>query len=146
METIMNKKKMRGMYWAQRLSNAMGFLRKSDPANWEAWFDNDANVPADATDQQMAVILEARVRSLIGHYPILKTHVCRGIFIWTDEFNGVYVYSKEVGKRPLYALEFNTPAEAEAFVRGLPIDNCGYGVVLDILPADAMANIERVES
>lgn len=145
METVMNKKKTRGMYWTQRLSNALGLLRVNDPSGWEAWFDDDANVPADSNDQQMALIIEARVRSLIRHYPQLTARARRGIFIWTDEFNSVYVYSKEVGKRPLYALEFVNFAEAEAFVRGLPIDNCGYGVVLDILPVDALANVEQVK-
>lgn len=145
LERVMNKKKMRAMYWTQRLSNAMSLLRVIDPNGWEAWYDNDSNVPAEATDREFALLVETRVRALIGHYPTLKARACRGIFIWTDEFNTVYVYSKEVAKRPLYALEFTNFAQAEAFVRGLPIDNCGYGVVLDILPVDALANVEQVK-
>lgn len=142
-EQAMNKKKMRSMYWAQRLLNAMSLLRVSDLKGWEAWFDNDENVPAD--DKQMAFLIEKRVRFLTGHYPTITARTHRGIFVWTDEL-GVYVYSKEVGKRALYALEFSSKGEAEAFLNGLPFENRGYGVVLDILPAAAMANVERVES
>lgn len=138
-ERAMNKKKMRSMYWNQRLANAM-------PSGWEAWFDNDANIPADADDKQMAYLVEERVRFLIGSsYPTITARIHRGIFVWTDEL-GVYVYSKEVGKRALYALEFSSKGEAKAFLNGLPFDNRGYGVVLDILPAAALANVERVDS
>lgn len=146
-ERAMNKKKMRAMYWAQRLSNALYFLNVYDPNGWEKWFDDDANVPADATDQQMALLVESRVRALI-HAPYPKMNVCarRGIFIWTDAWGIVFVYSKEVGKKRLYAMEFASFAEAATFVHGLPYSNCGYGVVLDILPADALANVERVEN
>lgn len=142
-EQAMNKKKTRAMYWNQRLANAFGILRSVDPNNCQAWFDDDTNVPADANDQQMSVIIETRVRSLIGHYPTLKARSCRGIFIWSDEFNGVYVYSKEVGKKTLYALEFANMAEAESFIFGLPFSSCGYGVVLDILPANALTMISK---
>lgn len=141
-ERAMNKKKMRAMYWTQRLANAMGILSVTDP-NWEAWYDDDSHVPAEATDREFAVLIEARVHQLKGRYPTLKCRAHRDIFIWTDEFNGVFVYSKEIGKKALYAIEFTNVAEAEAFLDGLPTDNCGYGVVLDILPVNAVTDVEN---
>lgn len=147
LERVMSKKKMRAMYWSQRLSNAIYFLSVYDPIGWEAWFDNDANVPADSTEKQMSLIVEARVRNVInGRYPKMRVCARRGIFIWTDAWDIVFVYSKEVGKKQLYAMEFSSFAEAEAFVNGLPYKNCGYGVVLDILPVDALANVEQVKN
>jgi len=138
MEKAMNKKKMRAMYWTQRLANALFQIRCFDPIGWEAWFDDDNNVPADSTNKDMALLIEDRVRVLIGRYPKHIARACRNIFIWTDEFGVVYVYSKEEGKDPLYAHEFKSIDEAETFLRGLPFRNIEYGVVLDILPVQAM--------
>jgi hypothetical protein len=136
-EKSMKKKKMRANYWSQRLSNAMGTLYQADPNGWEAWFDNDKNVPAEANDREFALIVETRVRELVGYYPFFKCRTRRGIFIWQDAL-GVYVYSKEENKRNLYALDFNSFDEAETFLRGLPFKNIGCGVVLDLLPVQAM--------
>lgn len=137
-ERMTTKKKMRAMYWTQRLSNAMSALQQADPVGWEAWYDNDQNVPAEANDRDYALIVETRVKELTGRYDQPKACVRRDIFIWTDKI-GPYVYSKEVGKRTLYAMSFDTFVEAESFVEALPFSNRGYGVVLDILPASALA-------
>lgn len=137
-ERMTTKKKLRSMYWSQRLSNAMGALRHADPTGWEAWYDDDSNVPAEANDKDYALLVEARVKQLTGRYDQPKACLRREIFIWQDEV-GPYVYSKEVGNRALYALSFETLDEAVAFVEGLPFANRGYGVVLDILPASALA-------
>lgn len=140
-QRAINKKKMRGQYWAQRLSNAMGLLR-SYVANWDTWFDNDANIPNDANNQQMALLVEAKVKEVAGSI-FFRTFTCRGIFIWQDGA-GFYVYSKEAGKAALYVLaEFDNLDGAEAFVNGLPFENLGYGVVLDLLPAGVLAVVEK---
>ena len=137
-ERMTTKKKMRAMYWTQRLCNAISTLQQADPTGWEAWYDNDQNVPAEGYDRDYAYLVEARVKELTGRYDQPKACVRRDIFIWTDQL-GPYVYSKEVGKRTLYAMPFESFEEAEAFVNALPFSNRGYGVVLDILPASAMA-------
>lgn len=137
-ERMTTKKKLRSMYWTQRLSNAMSALQQADLTGWEAWYDDDHNVPAELNDRDYALIVEARVKELTGSYTQPKACVRRDIFIWTDQF-GPYVYSKEVGKRTLYVMSFESFAEAEAFVEALPFANRGYGVVLDILPASALA-------
>lgn len=137
-QRMTTKKKMRAMYWMQRLSNAISALQQADPAGWEAWYDNDQNVPAESNDRDYALIVEARVKELTGRYDQPKARVRRDIFIWTDQF-GTYVYSKEVGKRTLYVTPFDSFEEAVAFVQGIPFESCGYGVVLDILPASALA-------
>lgn len=139
MEQAMNKKKMRAMYWYQRLSNAMGMLYHADPNGWEAWYDDDANVSPDASQKEMALVIEARVKDLRGSYIKFECRTRRGIFIWRDEI-GWYIYSKEVGEPKLYILDFNSFDEAETFVKGLPIKNCGYGVVLDLLPVGMLTS------
>jgi len=142
-ERMTTKKKMRAMYWMQRLSNAVSALQQADPIGWEAWYDDDQNVPAEANDKDYALLVEARVRYLTGRYDQPKACVRRDIFIWTDQI-GPYVYSKEVGKRTLYAMPFDTFEEAESFVQALPFANRGYGVVLDILPASALTPLSAI--
>lgn len=140
-ERMTMKKKMRGMYWAQRLSNAMGALYQADPTGWEAWYDNDQNIPAEATDREFALRIEARVRELTGSYPEFTCRTRNGIFIWKDKL-GFYVYSKEVGQRKLYTIDFNSFEDSTTFVNGLPFANRGYGVVLDLLPAGITTSVE----
>jgi len=140
-EKSMTNKKMRGMYWAQRLSNAMGALYQADPTGWEAWYDDDRNVPAEANDREYVHLVEARVRELTGSLPTFTCRTRNGIFIWQDKL-GFYVYSKEVGQRKLYTLDFESFEAASAFVNGLPIENRGYGVVLDLLPAGINTSVE----
>lgn len=142
-ERMTTKKKMRSMYWTQRLSNAIFALQNADPNGWERWYDNDQNVPAEASDKDYALIVEARVKELTGTCTQPKACVRNDIFIWTDGV-GPYVYSKEVGKRTLYVMPFETFDEAEAFVAALPFANRGYGVVLDILPAPALTPLSAI--
>lgn len=139
---MMSKKKTRASYWTQRLTNAMSVLRAVDPANWERWYDNDENIPAEGTNREFSRLVEARVIALTGSFPSIKARARRGIFVWQDEL-GFFVYSKEVGKDPLYVIEFDSMEAAEAFLAGLPIDNCGYGVVLDLLPAPMNVQVEN---
>lgn len=142
-ERMMFKKKLRAAYWYQRLANAIETLKAADP-NWAVWFDNDSNVPADATNREMAGLIESHVRELTGGYPTFKVAIERDIFIWSDSL-GVFVYSKEVGKKPLYPIEFSTIEEARTFIKGLPLTNCGYGNINDLLPSPIMAT-SQVES
>ena len=142
-ERMMFKKKLRAAYWTQRLGVAMEMLKAADP-NWEVWFDNDRNVPAEATDREMAQLVEVHVREIKGEYPKFKISIERDIFIWQDSL-GAFVYSKEVGKRPIYPIEFETIEAARTFIRGLQFANCGYGFVLDLLPSPIMAT-SKVES
>lgn len=142
-ERMKTNKKLRAMYWKQRLSNAMGALYHADPTGWEAWYDNDANVPAEALDRDYAYIVEARVREIAPVYKAPKAIMRNEIFIWTDNV-GPYVYSKEVGKDALYVIPLETIEEAEVFVNALPFKNRGYGVVLDILPAPKFSKLEKV--
>lgn len=141
-QRMINKKRVRAAYWAQRLSNAMCELKHADAQGWERWYDDDNNVPAEATNRDIARLVEARVIELIGTFPHYKARICRDIFIWQDRI-GFFVYSKEVGKDALYVIEFETFDAAAAFIKGLPYGNCGYGVVLDLLPAKALAMIEK---
>ncbi len=136
-QRMTTKKKMRSSYWTQRMCNAVDALRSIDPTGWEAWYDNDYNVPAQCTDREIAQIVELRVKQLNATYTQPKARVRSGIFIWTDEI-GPYVYCKEVGKTTLYIQPFETFNEAVAFVEGIPFESRGYGVVLDILPVSAL--------
>ena len=109
-------------------------LQQADPNGWQAWYDDDRNIPAEGLDRDYAWLVEARIKELSGSYTQPKACVRREIFIWRDAF-GPYVYCKEVGKRTLYVMSFDSFAEAEAFVEALPFVHRGYGVVLDLLPA-----------
>lgn len=144
MERIMFKKKLRAAYWHQRFVNALDVLRTVDAQGWERWYDDDSNMPAEGTDQEYANLIEARVRELTDSYPVIKVTICRDIFIWHDDL-GVFVYSKEVGKKPGYVLSFVSIEAAKEFINGLPLTNCGYGFVLDLLPSPIMAT-SQVES
>jgi hypothetical protein len=137
---MMNKKKMRGMYWNQRLANAIDLLRTTDKAGWERWYDDDNNVPDNGNEREWALLVEARVVELTGGYPVIKCQTFRGIYIWQDAL-GVYVYSKEVSVDRLYIIEQDSLEAAKSFVMGLPLHNCGYGVVLDIVPVSALASV-----
>ena len=142
---MLNKKKMRGAYWTQRCTNAMDSLRTADPKNWERWFDNDTNIPADASARVIARLCEAHTMELTGATQNMRATAVRDIFIWQDAL-GFFVYSKEVGKTPLYVIEFETFEAARAFIHGLPHNNLGYGFVLDIIPAPkgVTAHVESV--
>lgn len=137
----MKKKKLAAMYWSQRMVNALDVLKSVDAAGWERWYDDDKNIPLVAKHKDFAFLLEARVRSLTGSYPRIKCSVWRDVFVWQDAL-GAFVYSKEIGKAQLYAIEFRDLKVTKEFIDGLAFENCGYGVVLDILPASAMAMVE----
>jgi len=141
---MLNKKKMRGAYWTQRCANAMDWLRTVDAQNWEAWFDNDANIPADSSVRLIAQLCEARTVELTGAKQNMRAKAVRDIFIWKDRL-GFFVYSKEVGKEKLYVIEFESFEAARNFINGLPHDNLGYGFVLDMIPAP-IENHARVVS
>lgn len=141
---MLNKKKMRFAYWQQRLGNALDILRTVDAQGWERWFDDDNNVP-DTSNREMATLVEARVMELAGSYPVIKARTFRGIFIWQDQL-GFFVYSKEVGIDRLYVIEQDSLESAKSFIMGLPLHNCGYGIVLDILPVSALRTRAIVES
>ncbi len=136
-QRMVNKKKLRAAYWMQRWMNAVGVLKSADPQGWANWYDNDSNVPAEASNREFAELTEARVRELTGSYPVIKAQICRHIFIWSDEL-GVFVYTKEAEKPGvLYVFEFVSVETAQDFIKGLPYKNCGQGSVIDLLPAPA---------
>lgn len=137
----MKKNKLAAMYWSQRMVNALDVLKSVDPAGWESWYDDDQNIPLMGKKKEFALLLEARVRHLTGSYPRIKCSVWRDVFVWQDAL-GVFVYSKVIGNDPLYAIEFRDLKAAREFIDGLAFENCGFGVVLDILPASAMAMVE----
>jgi hypothetical protein len=139
---MLNKKKMRVAYWHQRCSNAMDSLRTADPKNWERWFDNDTNIPPEASPRLIAQLCEARTMELTGTKQNMRAKAVRDIFIWEDRL-GFFVYSKEVGKDPLYVIEFETFEAAKAFIDGLPHNNLGYGFVLDIIPAPIKSTVNH---
>ena len=75
-ERIMKNKKLRSNYWKQRLNLTMGILKSVDP-NWERWFDDDQNVPADADNRQIHELVRARVIRLAGKFPLASTTIHR---------------------------------------------------------------------
>jgi len=118
---------------------AIDKLRSADPEGWERWYDDDNNVPEPAPVKEISVMVERRVEELTGKpYPLPKCRACLDIYYWEDD-KGAFIFSKEVGKPTFYWLEqFRDAEEARAFIRGLPTNNHGYGIVLDILPAGVL--------
>lgn len=145
-QRAMNKKKLRHAYWKQRCANAMSLLKGTDPQGWERWFDDDANVPSYGTHKEWALLVEAHITELT-RLPLPKIKAClrRNIFIWKDHL-GFFVYSKEENKDTLYLIEFDSFEMCESFLRGLPIQNLGYGVVLDLLPVQAVTSKTEVKA
>ncbi len=146
-QTMVDKKRMKAAYWSQRLSNAMGELKRADPQGWECWFDEMwercFSGKAEANNRDLTSEVEARVTELLGEFPRYQELLCRDIYIWQDPF-GFFVYSKERGKEALYVIvECERLEEAEAFIQGLPYANCGKGFVLDLLPAQALTMIPK---
>lgn len=140
---VINEKRMKAAYWSQRLSNAMGELKQADPQGWERWFDEMWERcfagQTEAHNRDITSEVEARVTDLLGDFPSYQEHLCRDIYIWQDQL-GFFIYSKESGKDALYVLcECDSLEEAESFIKGLPHQNCGKGIVIDLLPANALA-------
>jgi hypothetical protein len=106
-------KKLRRSYWWQRLANAMADLRSTDPEGWEAWFDSDA-VPEYGTEKSRALLVEARIRELLGHQSrsVQKAtaRLYRGVFIWRDQ-HGAFLFDES---HRIY--EFIDEAEAQGHV------------------------------
>ena len=146
-QTMVDEKRMKAAYWSQRLSNAMGELKRADPQGWERWFDEMwercfSGKPL-ANNRDITSEVEARVTELLGEFPRYQERLCRDIYIWQDQF-GFFVYSKESMKDALYVIvECKSLEEAESFIKGLPYANCGKGFVLDLLPANALAMIAK---
>lgn len=144
---LMVKKQLRSAYWTQRLVLALDTLRATDPEGWESWYDDSNNIADDASHREIAELCELRALELSGPLPKYTARIHREIFVWTDAL-GVFIFSKEIDKKPLYILNFKNRDEAKSFIDGLPVRNLGYGVVLDILPAGdlAQANAEKKEA
>lgn len=139
-ERIMKNKKLRANYWKQRLNLTMGILKSADP-NWERWFDDDQNIPADADNRQIHELVRARVIRLAGKFPLASTTIHRGIFIWRcDDAPGYFLYSKSVENPTLYIFEFGDLEAAKSFIDRLPFRCLGYGVALDVVPAYSVRN------
>lgn len=139
-EWVLNRKKMRAMYWQQRMRIAVDVLRSVDQKGWERWYDDDANVTEFAPNKDITLLVEKRVEELTGKaYQLPKCRNYLDIYYWEDE-KGAFIFSKEVGKPTFYWLDqFKTAEEARAFIGGLPGNNHGYGIVLDILPAGVLS-------
>jgi hypothetical protein len=51
-------------YWEGEQAKLMQRLVSLDPDGWEAWYDDDMNVPAFGYINERCVLLEARVKEL----------------------------------------------------------------------------------
>lgn len=59
------KRALKGLYWRGRYDLAMDALEKADPEGWEAWYDDDNNVPLFAGGhRQLCLLLEKRIKEL----------------------------------------------------------------------------------
>lgn len=146
-QKMVDDKRIQAAYWSQRLSNAMGELKKADPQGWSLWFDEMwercFTGKTEANNSDITSQVEARVTELVGQYPSYQEHLCRGIYIWQDQL-GFFIYSRESGKDALYVIvECESLEEAESFIKGLPYQNRGKGVVLDLIPANALTMIAK---
>lgn len=139
-DLLMSKTKTSINYWKQRACIALDLLQSIDLNGWEAWYDNDQNVPEIIKSEELAKLVEARIIELQGPTTFPTSTLHRNIFIWHDS-KGYFVYSKEIGKETLYANEFSTEADAKKFIMSLPAKNMGYGVILDIIPAPALSEV-----
>ena len=120
-------------YWMQRSNIAAHILFDADPANGEAWFDDERNVPAQATCREVYYLCYAQIVKLTDSFPSLKSIIHRGILVWSCQTT-VSVFDKPTGENILHLNEFGTVEEAKAWIDGLEWKHMGYGVVLDIVP------------
>lgn len=111
MEKIQRNKQLRRSYWLQRMGNALANLKSLDPDGWESWFDGDA-LPEKATFREYTLVIEARVRELLGDRPAIRAvaRLYRGVFIWHDG-SGCFVFGED---RRIY--EFADEAEARGHI------------------------------
>lgn len=108
-------KQLTKTYWFQRLSNAMTGLRAIDP-NWEAWFDNDENVPAVSSFRHHTLLVEDRIRTVAqqNNRTVVRAvaRLYRGVFIWRDK-DGYFIFGEGEAKG-IY--EFDDEGEAQGMI------------------------------
>jgi len=149
-EHMENQKKLEANYWACREAIAIGVLKEIDAFGWEAWYDNDRNVPAKGTRKSRALLIEDRVRALAGSFPVITSTLHNGVYIWADSM-GAFIFSKVDGA--LQWLEFDNTNDAMKFIEVLiqqdarkrsdRFTNIGFGVVLDIMPTALPRTIQN---
>lgn len=137
-ERMENNTQFSKNYWAQRANIATQILFDADPANGEAWYDQECNVPEKSTPREIYYLCYERVMQLTGSFPFVKSSVHRGVLIWVDK-KGVMVFSKEIAKRQLYLNPFITVEEAQKWIDSLEWKHIGYGVILDLVPVSENA-------
>lgn len=118
-EKLQENQKLKKSYWVQRQSSALADLRALDPLGWSDWYNSDA-VPDFGTIRERALIIEARVRELLGNRPVTRVvaRLYRGVFVWFDS-RGCFVYGED-GK--IY--EFTSEAEAHGHIDAT-LEMCG---------------------
>jgi hypothetical protein len=114
MDRAMQVRQLRKSYWYGRLANAMTDLKAIDPEGWEAWFDDDANVPAIISHKDLALLVEQHLQDLLAglQRPLQRAtaKLYKGVFIWVDT-RGAFMFS-DSGR----ILDFVNADEARAHV------------------------------
>lgn len=64
----------------EKFADALSVLKKADPAGWEAWFDDDANIPniihflnSESVAELCTRMIE-RANSISNHEPVEPVH------------------------------------------------------------------------
>lgn len=120
------KRQLAGAYWLQRATVAFWALRDGVPGG-EAWFDDDANVPAYGPARERALVVEARVREE-AELPLYKASLYRDVFIWTDA-QGAFLFQR-TDKDHWTPISFADADAARKFVDGLAYSDIYGGFIV----------------
>ena len=129
-----NNSKFSENYWMQRSNIAAHILFAADPANGEAWYDDEGNIPEILTHREIFYRCYQRVIKLTGNFPTVKSVIHRGILVWSYPAT-VCVFDKPTGENILHSNEFDSIEAAQAWLNGLEWSHMGHGVILDIEPS-----------
>jgi hypothetical protein len=79
------RQQMVAWYWNGREALAMMALMHIDKG-WEAWYDDNNNVPETGSSQERTMLIERRIQALIPEYKPAVAKLHRGVFVWTERY------------------------------------------------------------
>jgi hypothetical protein len=93
---------------------SIGLLRDVDP-DFLLWYDDDRNIPDDATNKELTLLMENRLCQFIPDYKPACAKLYKGVYIWTDRYQyskfPVCIFDTERNIHP-----YSTVQEAKQFI------------------------------
>jgi hypothetical protein len=109
-------------YWKDRFHISMWDLKDADPTGWETWWDDDKNIPQEATKRQFCKLVEARVKELGGpDHP--NSNIFKGVMVWRDGAGHTFI---SVADETNGLLQVTNPTQARQMITNRLLSGTGY--------------------